>query len=90
MLAEKFFLGLETVLSHLADAGGARYPDGGPKVLSSAQLVPVSVPGSLEPLQLAAVAPERRRSPSRQAPVLSPLLEKTLRELRELLIDPEN
>jgi hypothetical protein len=29
MLAEKFFLFLETIISHLTDT--ARYPDGGPQ-----------------------------------------------------------
>jgi hypothetical protein len=39
MLAEKFFLFLETIISHLTDA--ARYPDGGPKVASRARHVPI-------------------------------------------------
>ena len=39
MLAEKFFLFLETIISHLTDT--ARYPDGGPKVVSRARHVPI-------------------------------------------------
>ena len=39
MLAEKFFLFLETVLSHLTET--ARYPDGAPKVISRARHVPI-------------------------------------------------
>ena len=39
MLAEKFFLFLETVISHLADT--TRYPDGAPKVVSRARHVPI-------------------------------------------------
>lgn len=35
MLAEKFFLFLETIISHLTDT--ARYPDGAPKVVSRAR-----------------------------------------------------
>ncbi|HLG81363.1 MAG TPA: hypothetical protein VKY22_10120 [Bradyrhizobium sp.] len=44
MLAEKFFLTLETLISRIADAGLARYPDGSPKVLSSAGFVPIKLP----------------------------------------------
>jgi hypothetical protein len=39
MLAEKFFLFLETIISHLTDT--ARYPDGAPKVVSRARHVPI-------------------------------------------------
>jgi hypothetical protein len=39
MLAEKFFLFLETIISHLTDT--TRYPDGGPKVVSIARHVPI-------------------------------------------------
>lgn len=39
MLAEKFFLFLETVISHLPDT--TRYPDGAPKVVSRARHVPI-------------------------------------------------
>ena len=39
MLAEKFFLFLETIISHLTDT--TRYPDGGPKVISRARHVPI-------------------------------------------------
>lgn len=39
MLAEKFFLFLETVISHFTDT--ARYPDGAPKVVSRARHVPI-------------------------------------------------
>ena len=39
MLAEKFFLFLETVISHLTDT--TRYPDGAPKVISRARHVPI-------------------------------------------------
>jgi hypothetical protein len=39
MLAEKFFLFLETVISHLAET--TRYPDGAPKVVSRARHVPI-------------------------------------------------
>ena len=39
MLAEKFFLFLETVISHITDT--ARYPDGAPKVVSRARHVPI-------------------------------------------------
>ncbi len=44
MLAEKFFLTLETLISHLADPGTARYPDGAPKVVSRARFVPIKLP----------------------------------------------
>jgi hypothetical protein len=39
MLAEKFFLFLETAISHLTDT--TRYPDGAPKVVSRARHVPI-------------------------------------------------
>jgi hypothetical protein len=39
MLAEKFFLFLETVISQLTDT--VRYPDGAPKVVSRARHVPI-------------------------------------------------
>jgi len=42
MLAEKFFLVLETLIHHVADA--ARYPDGSPKVQSAARFVPIKLP----------------------------------------------
>jgi hypothetical protein len=41
MLAEKFFLILETLISRITDA---RYPDGGPKVISRARHVPIKLP----------------------------------------------
>jgi len=41
MLAEKFFLILETAISHLADPQTATYPDGSPKVTSRARFVPI-------------------------------------------------
>jgi len=47
MLAEKFFLILETLIDHVADANGDRYPDGGPKVQSAARFVPVKLPGTV-------------------------------------------
>lgn len=43
MLAEKFFLILETLISHTT-AGTAKYADGGPKVLSRARHVPIKLP----------------------------------------------
>ena len=39
MSAEKFFLLLETIISHLTD--GACHPDGAPKVVSRARHVPI-------------------------------------------------
>ncbi|MCA6113150.1 hypothetical protein [Bradyrhizobium cenepequi] len=42
MLAEKFFLILETLIRHITDT--ARYPDGGPKVISRARHVPIKSP----------------------------------------------
>jgi hypothetical protein len=43
MLAEKFFLFLEMLLSR-ASAPTATYPDGGPKVISQSQFVPMNLP----------------------------------------------
>jgi hypothetical protein len=42
MLAEKFFLVLETLITHITNT--ARYPDGGPKVVSGARHVPIKLP----------------------------------------------
>jgi hypothetical protein len=47
MLAEKFFLTLEMLIAHVADADAARYPDGGPRVLSRARFVPIKLPGTV-------------------------------------------
>jgi hypothetical protein len=47
MLVEKFFLILETLISHITDT--ARYPDGGPKVLSRARRVPIKLPETDRP-----------------------------------------
>jgi hypothetical protein len=44
MLAEKFFLILETAISHLADPQTATYPDGSPKVSSRARFIPIKLP----------------------------------------------
>jgi hypothetical protein len=46
MLAEKFFLILETLIGHPTDWGLARYPDGAPKVMSRARYIPIKLPGS--------------------------------------------
>lgn len=43
MLAEQFFLTLETIISHTADAERIRYPDGAPKVVCG-QHVPIKLP----------------------------------------------
>ena len=43
MLAEKFFLFLETLISR-GNAPTVTYPDGGPKVISQAQFVPIKLP----------------------------------------------
>jgi hypothetical protein len=43
MLAEKFFLFLETLISR-ATAQTATYPDGGPKVKSQSRFVPIDLP----------------------------------------------
>jgi hypothetical protein len=48
MLAEKFFLFLETVISHLADT--TRYPDGAPKVVSRARHVPIQTSAAYDGL----------------------------------------
>lgn len=42
MLAEKFFLILETLISHITET--AQYVDGGPRVVSRARLVPIKLP----------------------------------------------
>lgn len=44
MLAEKFFLILETVISHTADSEPSRHPDGAPKVVSRARYLPIKLP----------------------------------------------
>jgi hypothetical protein len=44
MLAEKFFLVLETFISHVAEPVTATYPDGSPKVTSRARFVPIRLP----------------------------------------------
>jgi hypothetical protein len=46
MLAEKFVLILETLISHLSDPQAARHPDGAPKVVSKAPFVPIKLPGT--------------------------------------------
>ncbi len=43
MLAEKFFLMLETLISRVT-AQPATYPDGAPKVISQSQFVPLKLP----------------------------------------------
>jgi hypothetical protein len=43
MLAEKFFLILETLISR-GSAQTMTYPDGGPKVISQSRFVPVQLP----------------------------------------------
>jgi hypothetical protein len=43
MLAEKFFLFLETLISR-GSAQTASYPDGGPKMISRSQFVPIGSP----------------------------------------------
>lgn len=45
MLAEKFFLMLETLISRVATQP-ATYPDGAPKVKSRSPFVPVKLPDS--------------------------------------------
>jgi len=42
MLAEKFVLVLETLVSHMTDT--AQYPDGGPKIVGRARHVPIKLP----------------------------------------------
>jgi hypothetical protein len=45
MLAEKFFLTLETLIGHSADSEPARHPDGAAKVVSRrTQHVPIKLP----------------------------------------------
>ncbi|WP_426433783.1 hypothetical protein [Bradyrhizobium genosp. P] len=44
MLAEQFFLNLETIISHATDSEPANYPDGAPKVRSKAKHIPVKLP----------------------------------------------
>ena len=43
MLAEKFFLMLETIVRHANDSD-AKYPDGAPKVRSTGAHVPIKLP----------------------------------------------
>jgi hypothetical protein len=43
MLAEKFFLFLETLISR-ATAPTATHPDGGPRVKSQSRFVPINLP----------------------------------------------
>jgi hypothetical protein len=45
MLAEKFFLTLETIISHVTDTRAAMHPDGSPKVMSGSRFVPIKLPG---------------------------------------------
>jgi hypothetical protein len=45
MLAEKFFLMLETLISRVPKPV-ATYPDGAPKVISQSQFVPLKLPDS--------------------------------------------
>jgi hypothetical protein len=47
MLAEKFFLFLETLISR-ASSPTAIYPDGAPKVISRSQFVPIKLPDAGE------------------------------------------
>ena len=53
MLAEKFFLTLETLISHAADSEPGRHPDGAPKVVNRQPHVPIRLPeaglGSVSP-----------------------------------------
>lgn len=47
MLAEKFFLTLESIIRHSSDSASANwpeYPDGAPKVETTDQHVPVKLP----------------------------------------------
>jgi hypothetical protein len=44
MLAEMFFLTLETIISHVTDARTAVHPDGSPNVMSRARFVPIKLP----------------------------------------------
>jgi hypothetical protein len=43
MLAEKFFLVLETFIRHIADPATPTYPDGSPKVMSLARFIPIKL-----------------------------------------------
>lgn len=43
MLAEQFFLTLETIISHTADSEPTRYPDGSPRSVCR-QHVPITLP----------------------------------------------
>jgi hypothetical protein len=61
MLAEKFFLFLETIISHLTDT--TRYPDGGPKVASRARHVPIQASSNSKPGE----TPWRRPLPQPQS-----------------------
>ncbi len=47
MLAEKFFLMLETLISRVATQT-TTYPDGAPKVISKSQFVPIKSPETLK------------------------------------------
>lgn len=49
MLAEKFFLTLETIISHTADSASAKHPDGSPKVVCK-QHVPIKLPERFDQL----------------------------------------
>lgn len=42
MLAEKFFLILETLISHPSDFRTATHADGGPVVMSKARFIPIA------------------------------------------------
>ena len=44
MLAEKFFLILETIICHTNDSVPAKYPDVAPKVVSKRQHIPIRLP----------------------------------------------
>jgi hypothetical protein len=46
MLAEKFLLILETLISHITDPEAATHPDGGPRVVSKAKFIPIKLPGA--------------------------------------------
>jgi hypothetical protein len=41
MIAEKFFLVLEALISHMTDS--EQYPDGGPRVITRTEHVPISL-----------------------------------------------
>lgn len=55
MLAEKFFLTLESIISHSSDS--AEYPDGAPKVETTEQHVPVALPEAKPSDQVAGSGP---------------------------------